>query len=40
LGIGDVVVINGDAHMVSIVSLLWLTLENNLGVDDFPAAVG
>ncbi len=30
---------NGDAHVVGIVSLLWSDLANNLGVDDFSAAV-
>jgi hypothetical protein len=38
----DVVSINGDAHAVGIVSLLWfwLDLANDLGVGDFYAAVG
>jgi hypothetical protein len=36
----NVVAANDDAHTVGIVSLLWANLANNLGVGDFPAAVG
>jgi hypothetical protein len=39
-GIRDVVAANGDARMVSVVSLLRSDLANNLGVGDFPAALG
>jgi hypothetical protein len=39
-GIHDVVSANDDARAVSIVSLLWSDLGNNLGVGDFSAVVG
>jgi hypothetical protein len=38
--IRDVVATNGDAHTVSVISLLRLDLANNLGVGDSPAALG
>jgi hypothetical protein len=38
--IRDVVATNGDARTVSVVSLLWLDLVNDLGVGDFLAVLG
>jgi hypothetical protein len=39
-GTHDVVAANGDARTVGVISLLWLDLANDLGVGDFPVAVG
>ncbi len=38
--IRNVVSANGNGRAVSVVSLLWLDLANNLGVRDFSVAVG
>ncbi len=40
MGIRNVVAANGDVCVVGVISLLWSDLANNLGVGDFPAAVG
>ncbi len=39
-GIYNVVAANGDAHAVSVISLLRLDLANNIRVGDFPAVLG
>jgi hypothetical protein len=39
-GIRDAVAANSDACTVGVISLLWPDLANNLGVGDFPVAVG